>query len=366
MKYLFFLILSSVFILGCKDEDKFKRHGTRYAVWFDFRKTSDGTELEIFSPNRTSTKFFLVRGHADKSITPNGYSKVQVPIDRIVCTSTTQIPWLEYLNAVHLLSAFPNTNLIYSERVRQRLDSGKVLDIGKGSGLDYELLSSLENEIFLSNPYNDPSKLQSLLELKGATLMFTREFEEQHPLGRAEWILLMGLLLDRFERADSVFKAIEFSYNAVKSSIAEVTNRPSVFTGIPYSGVWHVPAGNNFLARLFEDAGYQYVWSDQEGTGTIPVGFEVVFNKAFNAAYWIGAGDFQNLETLTRSDQRFSGFRSVSNRHVFVYDRSTVPTGGNAYFEFAGMRPDLLLTDLVKIRTGDFQNGLLFYRRLQP
>jgi len=365
LKHLFFLSLISILILGCKDRDKPQHHGTRYAVWFDFKKTPEATELEIYSSEKISSKFYLVRDQAKPIAIPEGYVKVQVPVKNIVCSSTTQIPWLEYLDAVHLLTAFPNTGLIYSKSVRQRIDSGNVVDIGKAGGFDYELLSTLGTDILLSNPYNDPSKLRFLLKEKGSALMFTREFEEQHPLGRAEWILLMGLLLDRFEMADSVFNAVEFSYKQAKNSFMREENRPSVFTGIPYSGVWHVPAGNNFLARLFDDAGYHYVWSELEGTGTVPVGFESVFEKAYKADFWIGAGDVQNLSTLILTDNRFGEFKSVSKQNVFVYDQSSLPSGGNGYFEFAGMRPDLLLTDLVKIRTGSHPDGMTFYRRLR-
>lgn len=366
MKNRFLFILLTALVLGCASEEKNQRQGTRYAVWFDFKRTTDATELEIFSSDRSSAKYFLINKINKDLEPPAGYVKVRVPLKKIVCTSTTQIPWLEYLNATHFLQAFPNTRLIYSPTVRQRLDSGKILDIGKGAGLDYELLSSVETNVLLANPYGDLSKLEFLLKEKESALMLTRESEEQHPLGRAEWILLMGLLLDRFDMADSIFRSVEDSYTKAKNSVAKQKFRPYVFTGVPYSGIWHVPAGNNFLARLFEDAGYHYVWNDLEGGGTVPVGFESVFNKSFNADFWIGAGDFKNLSAITESDKRFGGFKSVSSQKVFVYDRSVLSGGGNAYFEFAGMRPDLLLSDLVGIRTGANPSSLTFYRRLKP
>ena len=117
MKHSFFLILVSILILGCKEGDKLQRHGTRYAVWFDFKKTPEATELEIYSSDRSSSKFYLVRDLTKPLTIPAGYVKIQVPVKNVVCTSTTQIPWLEYLDAVHLLKAFPNTRLIYSKSV---------------------------------------------------------------------------------------------------------------------------------------------------------------------------------------------------------------------------------------------------------
>src|SRR5438552_5037960 len=70
---------------------------------------------------------------------------ITVPIESVVCTSTTHIPLLDYLGETEKLIGFPNTDYISSEKMRKRIDAGKVKDLGMEKGMNIE-------ELFLLKP----------------------------------------------------------------------------------------------------------------------------------------------------------------------------------------------------------------------
>lgn len=89
---------------------------------------------------------------------------IQIPIERIVCTSTTHIPLLDYLNESDALVGFPTTDYVSSAVMRNRIDKGEVTDVGIDKGMNLELLISLKPELVMSYTHDQrpgPAKKDS-------------------------------------------------------------------------------------------------------------------------------------------------------------------------------------------------------------
>jgi iron complex transport system substrate-binding protein len=297
----------------------------------------------------------------------NGVTIIEVPIQSIVCTSTTHIPHLDYLGESEKLVGFPSTQYISSPTVRQLVDAGKVQELGKDNGMNLELLAQLKPSLVMGYTMSkDLGQLKKVQEL-GIPVLVNAEFLEQHPLGRAEWIKFTGMLLGREKEADSVFRQIESEYLKIKALADGFRSKPTVFTGIPYGGIWYLPGGKNYAAQFFFDAGCQYLWADDPSTGFLQQSLETVYEKAIKANYWIGVGSFQKFNDLKSADERFTKFEAFKTRQVYHYNGRIGATGGNEYFELAYLRPDLLLKDLIQITHPDVYPNpeLYFYKSLQ-
>jgi iron complex transport system substrate-binding protein len=346
--------------LGCSNGRQTKRVSNpelHYATGFSFVKQKGYVEISIFQSNQEELVFYASR--RDSVLwTPKDRPVIEIPVKNLICTATTHLPWLEYLNVTDKLIGFPNMDLIYSEKIRQL----KLVDISGPDGISIEKVASLKPSIIIANAGNE--KLQEKLSQFDIPVIFTSEFSEVHPLGRAEWIKLMGILTDQYDLTDSVFNQIESEYKQALLDAKE-SSRPSVITGVPYGQVWFMPARNSYASTLFTDAGYRYLFDQESQDGILKPSIEVVYERALEADYWIGAGSFQTMDKLIQSDVRFSSFGPVLKDQVFVYDRMTsVGTSGNGYFELATLRPDLLLKDLIKIRDSRYDHEFVFYRKL--
>src|SRR5690606_34372387 len=151
---------------------------------------------------------------------------IRTPVSTVVCTSTTHIPLLDYLNLTDRLIGFPTTDYVSSKKMRERIDAGHVTELGIDKGLNIERLISIRPELVvgytMSSDYGQFGKIEEL----GIPVVLNAEYLESHPLGRAEWIKFIGCFFDRKREADSVFTSIAQRYNEVKQLTAQTVSRP--------------------------------------------------------------------------------------------------------------------------------------------
>ena len=89
--------------------------------------------VEVKYPFQGATsgfKYLLVpRGDAVPAHAPD-VRVITIPLNSIVCTSTTHIPLLDYLDEGAKLIGFPSTDYISSRKSRERIDNGQVQELG--------------------------------------------------------------------------------------------------------------------------------------------------------------------------------------------------------------------------------------------
>ncbi|MBS1681111.1 MAG: ABC transporter substrate-binding protein [Bacteroidetes bacterium] len=342
----------------------------KYATGFTIQKLNDGNKIvEVGYPYqdaKTGYKYLLVQKGNEVLKHEPDVEVVVVPIESIVCTSTTHIPLLDYLYETNKLIGFPTTDYISSLKMRQRIDSGNVKDLGIDKGMNIEALFALKPSMVMG--YQMSSDLGQMKKIKelGIPVVINAEYLEKHPLGRAEWIKFMALFFNKEKEADSVFRVIEKEYLTVQQLVKSEPTQPTVMSGIVYGDAWFMPGGKNYAATLLQDAGCNYLWSDTGSDGFLQVSFESVFAKAKAADLWIGVGSFKSLKEMEAAEKRYTLFQPFKNKNVFTYNTRVGAKGGSEFLELGYLRPDIILKDLVKIAHPDLlpQYETYFYTRL--
>lgn len=368
------LLLSAGLMMRCtssQHETSTTAYDTlKYATGFSVQTEGNIHYVSINSPYPGAKEKYqyLLVPHTEEVPDHNTTTTViRTPIKNIVCTSTTHIPLLDYLGETETLVGFPTTDYISSEKMRVRVDAGKVTDVGIDKGMNLELLYSLKPALVMSYTMtSDLGQLRKISEL-GIPIVINAEYLEEHPLGRAEWIKFMALFFNKQAMADSVFKVIEAEYLATQRLAETVTQKPTVLSGIVYGDTWFMPAGKNYAARLLKDAGTNYLWNDTESTGFLELSFESVYENAKDADLWIGVGSFQTLNEIRNTESRYSLFKPLKEQQVYSYNARKGAKGGSEFLELGYLRPDLILKDLVKIAHPQLlpEYELFFHRKLE-
>ena len=279
----------------------------KYATGFKVKREGANTLVEVTYPYqnaKTGYKYLLVPKGETAPAHDQQTDVITVPFQTIVCTSTTHIPLLDYLGLTDKLIGFPTTDYISSEKMRARVDAGKVTDLGIDKGMNIELLFSLKPSAVMAFMMgSDLGQLKKIKELN-IPVVVNAEYLEKHPLGRAEWIKFVGLLFQREKQADSVFNIIEKEYLHTQSLVQNVTTHPTVLSGVVYGDAWFAPGGQNYAGRFFKDAGCQYLWSDDTSNGYLELSFESVYAKAKEADLWIGVGTYNSLAEIKAAEER--------------------------------------------------------------
>ncbi len=342
----------------------------KYATGFSVRTEGNAKYVTINLPYpgaQEAYHYLLVPQGEEAPAHDNQTQVIYTPIKKIVCTSTTHIPLLDYINETEALVGFPTTDYISSEKMRQRVDQGLVTDLGIDKGMNLELLYSLHPDLVMSYTMTgDLGQLKKIKELN-IPVVINAEYLEKHPLGRAEWIKFMALFFDKEKEADSVFNEIESNYSKTKQLVENSPTQPTVLSGIVYGEGWFMPGGKNYATHLLTDAGANYLWKATDTNGFLELSFESVYEKAKDADLWIGVGSFSSLDEIKAADSRYVLFKPFTDKQVYTYNARTGAKGGSEFLELGYLRPDLILKDLVKIVHPKLlpDHDLFFYRRLE-
>ena len=378
-KYISFFLLTTYMLSMCspinkKEGDRTRQELTntniRHAKNFKVSYQDDGTKLvDVIEPYKGAPdplRYLLVPKANELPEYHDNRIVIRTPIETLVCTSTTHITPLDLLQVSNKLIGFPSTQYVSSEKVRKQVASGQTKELGKDNNLNTEMLIELAPEMVMSYTMTgDYSKLEPI-ERIGIPLVQNAEYLEETPLGRAEWLKFTALFFDKEQEADSIFSIIEKNYLDVQKAVLATENRPTILSGVVYGDTWYVPGGNSWAGKYFKDAGTHFLWKDTESAGSLQLSFEAVYEKANDAEYWIGAANYFKLEELQNTDDRYAQFDAYKNDKVYTYNARALENGGNDYFESGFSRPDIVLSDLVKILHPELlpDHELFYYRKL--
>lgn len=294
-------------------------------------------------------KYILKKNNATVPDSLKSYSTINVPISKIVVTSTTHVPSLEMLGVENTLKGFPNPDYISSEKVRALIDAGNVKDLGQNQSLNTELLIEMQPDVIIGYGLDNTNPTIDNLQRNGLKVIINGDWNEKTPLGKAEWIKLFGALYGKEKEAEAVFSDIEKEYLNAFNLGKSVKTRPTALAGAVFENRWNLPQGESWGALLIRDAGGRYLWEDTKGTGSLSLSFEAVLDKARDAEFWIGPGQFTSLDQMVKSNPHYSQFRAFKEKKIYSFSIKKGKTGGHLYYELAQNRPDLVLKDVLKI-----------------
>ncbi len=369
------LIMLIMILTSCTSRDKIDQATTttsslKYAEGFEVRYDGSIKYVTVKYPYPGATEgyqYMLVSAEEEIPIHDEKIQVVRTPIKSIVCTSTTHIPLLDYIGETNSLVGFPTTDYISSEVMRKRVNERGITDLGIDKGMNLELLYSLHPDLVMGYTMsNDLGQLKKIREL-GIPVVINAEYLERHPLGRAEWIKFVATFYNKEREADSVFHKIEEEYLTTVALAKLASEKPTVLSGIVYGDAWFMPAGKNYAARLFDDAGMNYLWKETESNGYLELSFESVFTRAKDADLWVGVGSFNSLKEIQNTEARYGLFKPFKQKNVYSYNARMGEKGGSEFLELGYLRPDLILKDLVKIAHPELlpDYDLFFHKKLE-
>jgi iron complex transport system substrate-binding protein len=274
---------------------------------------------------------------------------IPVPIVSLFSESTTHDQPLIDLGRVDVLTGVTSVYYAIHEEIRERIRAGKIVDFAPGGIINTERVIASAPSVFMASRNDDPSF--AALRNGGVPVVANAEWLENSPLGRAEWIKFIALFLNEEEKADGHFKAVLEAYRSWLQRTARIpkTARPRVTTGSVLRGGYIVAGGRSYVSALIADAGADYVWSDNELTGSSMIDIESAIARGASADYWINGGSWTSLAEMLADEPRYREFKAYRSGQVWLYNRRALADGSNEYWSRGIARPDLILADLVKI-----------------
>ena len=320
----------------------------KYARGFSVHYTGEGCLVEVSDPQQERTeafRFMLVKRGEKPAQVPEGYTLLEVPVQRIVCMTSLQLSNFICLGSLDNVVGITSTRHLFNEDMKQRLEDGRTRKIGIEGNFDNEVILGLNPDLILISPF----KRGGYEALTGVDIPLVPHlgYKEATPLGQAEWIKFVGLLTGEEEKANEIFAGIEQRYNNLKQLTANVETRPVVLSGELHGGNWYVGGGRSFLAQIFRDAGGEYFLPDDEHSGGVNLDFESVYSRTAAARYWRIVNSFEgdySYDALKAADARYADLDAFKNKGVIYCNMRQTP-----FYENMPVQPDVVLADLIHI-----------------
>jgi iron complex transport system substrate-binding protein len=342
---------------------------TTFAKNFTAVKQGDLIILTIGDAWRDAKEKFRYVLYPKGTKAPDGFEnavKIAVPLERIICTGTSQIAFMDFIESTDKIVAISDGKYVYNEKIRKRMQSGNLPELGNDQGLNYEKALSVNPElvfVFSFGRTQSHKKFESL----GIPVVMISEFMEDSPLGRAEWAVFMSYFFEKTDFAQKEFRQIAKKYLEIQQIGKNIEQKPKVMVGMAQEGSWFVPGGKSYTAQFIADAGGIYPWADDTEKGGIPIDFESVLYKAQSADIWLNIVLAKNKNDLLNADSRYSAFKPFKNSEIYSYTARISENGGYDFYESAIVHPELVLADLIKIfHPKKFtEHKLYYYERLK-
>ena len=333
--------------------DGWTRQPLEHAHFFQLWKKGDVTVLLTFGPGgeQDTTGSVLIGEKAEDDV-PVGAFRVHSPVNRIALSSTTQSAFLELLGQEALIAGCAHADMLLQGSLRARVDSGDLIELAGGDGIDRERLALLHADLLFTDPFTAAS---GALPASSMAQCVVSEYLEPHPLGRAEWLKAFGAVLGVEHAADSLYAAMARRYEHAAARVKDDPVRPVVFFGSSWRGVWSVPSGNSYMARLIADAGGDYLFADTVARGNLDIDMETVILKGRRADLW-GRILYQQLpvtlEDVAGGEKRVMSLPAFKAHGAFYANSAESDLFGRAVLE-----PDVQLRDLIGIFHPKLENG---------
>ena len=276
---------------------------------------------------------------------------------RIVCMSSSHIAMLDAIGKTGSIVGVSGKQYIFNPEVS---DNPAVIDIGYDSNIDYEALLKLRPDIVLMYGITaENSAVTAKFRELNIPYLYLGDYTEQSPLGKAEWVVVIGEIVGCRELGAEIFAGIEERYNQIKTSISS-NQRPKVMFNMPYQDVWYMPSDDSYMVQLLEDAGGEYIYKGKNPAGgSKAISLEEALLLVNSADIWLNPSQVTSLDELCATAPHFADCGVVKRGEVYNNNHRRTASGGSDFWESATVRPDVVLNDMATIMRG--AEGELYY-----
>ena len=325
--------------------------------------TPRGFTAQIANPWKKNTLLhsytFTTEQSTDYSFSRNS-NTIQVPLKRIVVMTNSLAHLMVELGVADCIAGVCEPEYITDSVIRARLADGTIADCGNSMYPTIEKIMELKPDAIMVSPFEETGYGQ--LEKLGIPLLECADYMETSPLARAEWMRFYGRLFGAGAKADTLFMQVKDNYQNLCDLARKTPLRPRVMLDTKSGSAWYVAGGNSTIGQMISDAGGVYIFAGNNNSGSVPLSFETVFEKAQDADVWLLKNSNSNPLTykLLESDfKQYSSFKPFKDKNIWVCDVNKVP-----YFELTSFHPEMLLADFISIFHPEMSHARTFYHPL--
>lgn len=330
-----------------------------YAEGFAGYYYNDGFEvIEIYE----DSTFLLVPEGAEA---PQGIDEdivvLQKPVDQIYLAASASMALFDAIDSVDSIKfSGLQEDAWYVESAKEAMNEGSITYAGKYREPDYEMLINSSCDLAIeSTMISHSPKVKEMLETLGIPVMVDQSSYEPHPLGRAEWVKLYGMLVDKDDEAEAFFADQAKIMDEMDDF--ENTGLTVAYFYISSNGQAVVRSPEDYVAKMIEIGGGAYAFADIQNPNvrstTISMTMEDFYAIAVDADYIIYNASIdqpiQTIDDLIGKNQLFENFKAVKEGKVWCTDRN--------FYQASDIAPQMIKDINLMLTDGDQDEMTFIY-----
>ncbi|MCL1943222.1 MAG: ABC transporter substrate-binding protein [Candidatus Azobacteroides sp.] len=351
------IIVAATLFFSCENKQSsqentqeiISKDSLKYAKGFSIEHYKNYIGVSVFNPlagNQLYGRYYLCENKETK--VPEDGTKILVPLKSIAVTSCTHFEFLALIGEIDKITGVCESKRIYNPNILQKIDDGKIVDLGDSFSLNFEKLLGLKPDVLMTSGYAQQDENSRRIARAGLPVLYNNEWMEKSLLARAEWIKFVAAFFNRSATADSVFDNIEARFIEAGNVAGHAAQKPTIMTGSDFRGTWYVPGGQSYVAELYRKAGGNYFYQNDSTSGSISLSMETALKNFVDADVWLWC-NFKTMQELKSMNERYALFKAFKTGNVYSNMKRSTPSGGNDYWESAVARPDIILQDMIKV-----------------
>ena len=323
-----------------------------YAEGFKIVEYVNATVIDVIDPSSGEVSF----SYEISSKKTTNADFLGADFSKVIALSATHIGMIEELGELDRIVGVSDASYLCNEELIKKSKSGKLKSVGDIGQSDIENYIAAKPDLIIYSGFDPNAPIIEKMKRAGLSIFANFDWKETHPLGRAEWIKVFGVLFDKKEEAFALFESIEKEYVNLKSALEGRETYPTVLVGSMYGDVFHAPAGDSYMAQFLKDANVDYVYKNTKGVGSISISLEELITQNRTTEYWLNPSATTH-EKLMDINKRFSLIDAVNNGNSFTYYNDV-----NCFWERSAILPHEVLRDLsILFHSKTAEDNLMFY-----
>lgn len=344
----FLLVVLLVMFASCSNQAKRRlqmesteQNLCSYSKYLRIFKTKNGYVIRIQHPDRKDQHFEYL---------------ISEPVKHMAVLSATHIGMLSALHEENRIAAISDIRYVYSPIVKKRIKQKHILELQTERSISVDNLLRSKSQYVIYSAFSGTFSQENRLEKLGVRCIPNFDWREQTALGKAEWVLLFGVLSGKVSASTSLFHSIERSYLKSKE-----TNQPLIemISGNVTGDYWYAPAGQSFMAEIFRKSGLSYRYAKTKGTGSLAYSMEKIMKDGTQVKIWLNPG-FPSKKEIVQVNPKAKFLPFFKHARIYCYTHNS-----NKYWELSTLRPDWLVADLSQIAANKSTNNLHFYQEVK-
>lgn len=285
---------------------------------------------------------------------PADITVIHQPVDNIYLAASSAMDLFDGIASLDRVRMTATKSEEWSlSAVRAAIERGDILYGGKYSAPDYELILSEGCTLAVESTmiYHCPEVGEQLRSF-GIPVLVERSSYEAHPLGRMEWIKLYGLILGKYDEAETLFDEKAELLESLRNEGS--TGKTAVFFYISANGSVNIRKPGDYVSEMIRLAGGEYLPTaeqvnvDENALSTMNLQFEAFYVIAKDADFIIYNstvdGGLSSVDELIAKNKLLADIKAVREGNVWCTEK-------NMFQQTTGAAD--MISDLHSIFTGE-------------